>query len=682
MTDTNHQDYPSQHLLNSNILCYIPDTNRIVVTRHPVFDEECFPFASEEAQDLFSHDEDVIMNEDESQAEPQKPMVHDFDMEMMDQLRSAQEVPEEPPVMDPDKERSNDEDEPEAGDDLAPDDYVDGPVHTKYGRTVRPPQPFWIASPAALAISLSAVESVIKAKKIFEPKTYKEAITCEDSDEWKESIQTEVNTLLANDTFRIISASEVPSGRRVVKSKWVFKVKCDNQGNFLSRKTRLVAKGFTEVPGVDFFEIFHPVGKGITFRLLCAKAVCKDYTLYHVDIKGAFLHATLQEEIYMQLPPGTGLEESGKPCTVRLKKSLYGLKQAGRDWYCAHSDALMEMGFKRSVVDPCLFHHEHHHLWLHMYVDDDLIAARSRSDFDWFVEEFSKHFSVGSATIAQHYLGIRVQQGKGLVKLDQQASIEDLLVKYNMENAKGVNTPAAPGVYLDKIKENEEATKEPYRSLVGALLYLGMHTRPDIAYAVNELTRHCEQPTDAHWTAAKRVLRYLKDSKEKGLEFRKEKGMILVAAADSDWAGGWKDKDNEAKSTSGYVISIAGSVLVAKTKRQTTTALSSCEAEYVSLALAAQEIVHCRQILCDLQEEQSNATRLICDNVAACELTKSETHQQRSKHIAIRYHFIRECVKRGEIQVQWLSGDKNPADMFTKPLGPALFKRHLNELLG
>ena len=138
----------------------------------------------------------------------------------------------------------------------------------------------------------------------------------------------------------------------------------------------------------------------------------------------------------MQLPPGTGLEESGKPCTVRLKKSLYGLKQAGRDWYCAHSDALMEMGFKRSVVDPCLFHHEHHHLWLHMYVDDDLIAARSRSDFDWFVEEFSKHFSVGSATIAQHYLGIRVQQGKGLVKLDQQASIEDLLVKYNMENAK------------------------------------------------------------------------------------------------------------------------------------------------------------------------------------------------------------------------------------------------------
>ena len=127
-----------------------------------------------------------------------------------------------------------------------------------------------------------------------------------------------------------------------------------------------------------------------------------------------------------------------------------------------------------------------------MYVDDDLIAARSKSDFDWFVEEFSKHFSVGTATIAQRYLGIRGQQGKGLVKLYQQAAIEDLLVKYNMENAKGVNTPATPGVYLEKIKENEEATKEPYRSLVGALLHLSMHTRPDISNAVSELMRHCK----------------------------------------------------------------------------------------------------------------------------------------------------------------------------------------------
>ncbi len=158
--------------------------------------------------------------------------------------------------------------------------------------------------------------------------------------------------------------------------------------------------------------------------------------------------------------------------------------------------------------------------------------------------------------------------------------------------------------------------------------------------------------------------------------------MKLTAAADSDWAGGWSNPLSDARSTSGYVITIAGSVVVAKAKRQTCTALSSCEAEYVSLALAAQEIVHCRQILAEMDEEQLAPTLLECDNVAAGELAKSETHQQRSKHIAIRYHFIRECVKRGEVDVQWCSGQANPADMFTKPLGRTLFKRHLSTLLG
>ncbi len=158
--------------------------------------------------------------------------------------------------------------------------------------------------------------------------------------------------------------------------------------------------------------------------------------------------------------------------------------------------------------------------------------------------------------------------------------------------------------------------------------------------------------------------------------------MELVAAADSDWAGGWKESDIGTKSTSGYVISIAGCALLGRSKTQSTTALSSCEAEYISLALAAQEVVHCRQLLWDLQEDQQGATVLLCDNVAACELTKSETHQQRSKHIAIRYHFIRECIKRGEIQVKWCAGQDNVADMFTKPLGRVQFQRYCGRLLG
>lgn len=213
-------------------------------------------------------------------------------------------------------------------------------------------------------------------------------------------------------------------------------------------------------------------------------------------------------------------------------------------------------------------------------------------------------------------------------------------------------------------------------------MYLGMHTRPDIVYAVNELARHCSNPSTQHWVAAKRVLRYLAGTIDRGLVFQGNLGMNLVAAADSDWAGGWKSTEEGTRSTSGYVVTIAGAVVACKTKRQASTALSSCEAEYMSLALAAQEVVHCRQILVDLKEEQQGPTVILCDNLAAGELAKCETHQQRSKHIAIRYHFIRECIKRGEVQVKWIAGQDNHADIFTKALGRILFERHCKVILG
>ena len=672
--------FPRHH---KGYLCFFPDTNRVVVTHQPVFDEGCYPFASSGLHDQFLSQELSLDSEDGESDVVEAPQLHPYDLEMLQELREVETTPKEPDMggVEP---WHDDRHEP-GDDDLLPEQSVevkDGGTRTRSGRVAVPPQPYWITSPSALAINLAAVESVIKAKEVFEPKTYKEAMTCADAEEWKESIQTELSTLLANQTFEVVDKWSVPEARRIVKSKWVFRVKCDSQGNLLSRKTRLVAKGFTEIPGVDYFEVFHPVGKGVTFRLLCAKAACRQLKLFHVDIKGAFLHATLKEEIYMELPEGTGYETEGAPCVVKLKKSLYGLKQAGRDWYCAHSDVLLSIGFQRSRVDPCLFHHPGRDVWLHMYVDDDLIAVKRDEDFKWLVAELSNHFEVGSATVAEHYLGIRIQQQDGVVTLDQQAAVEDLLAKYGMENAKVVTTPSVPNVRLEKLGEDEATTAEPYRSLVGALLYLSMHTRPDVAYVVSELARHCAKPGEQHWVAAKRVLRYLGGTKRNGLSYHGHKGMELVAAADSDWAGGWKESDIGTKSTSGYVISIAGCALLGRSKTQSTTALSSCEAEYISLALAAQEVVHCRQLLWDLKEDQQGATVLLCDNVAACELTKSETHQQRSKHIAIRYHFIRECIKRGEIQVRWCAGQDNVADMFTKPLGRVQFQRHCGRLLG
>jgi transposase InsO family protein len=676
--------FPKSH---KGYLCYFPDTNRVVVTHQPVFDEMSFPFAAKELQERFSSEGDRVELMDDDDHRDQHPLLHDFDVEMLNEIRRSDCLPQQPCADTCSPSEQWEDDRPEAGDDIAPEDYRDitsnsGPGSTRYGRVTRPPQQFWIPSSSAVAISLSAVESVIKANQIFEPETYTEAMQCADAEEWKDSIQTEVNTLLANNTFTVVDRNTVPEGRRIVKSKWVFKVKKDSQGNFLSRKTRLVAKGFTQIPGVDYFEVFHPVGKGVTFRLLCAKAACSNLQLYHVDIKGAFLHAELEEEIYMELPPGTGFENGCENAVVKLLKTLYGLKQAGCGWHRIHTAALLELGFVMSMIDPCLFYHPEKDIWVHVYVDDDLVGVKDKNDFDWLVKRLSQHFTVGSATVAEHYLGIRIQQQEGCIKLDQQAAVEDLLSKYGLEEAKPVATPAVPNSKLMPLQEGQEITKAPYRSLVGALLYLSMHTRPDISYAVNELARHCSKPSEQHWVAAKRVLRYLAGTKHQGLVFEGRLGMNLVAAADSDWAGGWKNTDEGTRSTSGYVVTIAGGVIACKTKRQTSTALSSCEAEYMSLALAAQEIVHCRQLLSDLQECQKQPTVLYCDNLAAGELAKSETHQQRSKHIAIRYHFIRECIRRQEIEVKWISGQDNYADMFTKALGRILFEKHSKTILG
>lgn len=668
-------------------LIYIPATKRIVVSKDVIFDEQVFPFRSSQKQESFPQEHETIEVEEIGTEAyiADTPRLEEADEEVLRELRTVTEVPRDPPEGTlPDLPH----DLPEPGDDMAPNGFKesepDSATRTRYGRTIKAPNQFWMtATNSTAAISLAAIENeVIKARDIYEPVTYEDAMRCEDAAEWQESILREVNTLLANDTFEIVSKNTVPQGRKIVKSKWVFKNKKDKSGNLLSHKTRLVAKGFTEIPGVDYFEIFHPVGQGQTFRLLVAKSAKQGRKLYHVDIKGAFLHATLDEEIYLELPKGTGLGEGNNPVIVKLKKSLYGLKQAGRDWFLALSAVLRDIGFQQSPVDPCLLWHPRHDTYVMVYVDDLLISVQEEKSFKWFVSEVSKKFEVGSAEPAQWYLGIRINQQGGVITLDQRAGVEDLIHKYGMQDCNTVTTPAVPNSKLEQAKPGEPETHHPYRSLVGALLFLSVHTRPDIQYAVNELTKHCEHPTERHWESAKRVLRYLQGTLDYQLCYRASADMTLHAACDADWACNWKGQGADAKSITGYVCWIAGGVVSAKAKRQTTVALSTCESEYVAIAAAAQEVIYLRQLLKDLHEPQEEPTTILCDNNAARELTEKETHQQRTKHIAIRYHFVREAVRRKELVVKRIDGKDNPADLFTKPLPPITFKKHIQHLFG
>ena len=420
------------------------------------------------------------------------------------------------------------------------------------------------------------------------------------------------------------------------------------------------------------------MGQGQTFRLLLAKALCELLYLFHIDIKGAFLHATLQEEIFMQLPPGTDLTMDGEVVTVRLLKSLYGLKQAGREWYLALSAILLSIGFLQSAADPCLFVHPNRGISILAYVDDLLILSPSLVEFDWLRQELGKHFDIGSAEPAEFYLGQRIRYKRGVsLKLDQSAAIDALLEKYKMSDCNTEKTPACPNKKLLPLDKEKEPTPNPFPSLVGALLYLSTHTRPDIGHAVNALCSFCGHPGEEHWTAAKRVLRYLRGTRTHCITFHYSPNLVVSAACDSDWAGDWCGPVATARSTTGFVVWVAGGVISARSRKQSVVALSTCEAEYMAISAAVQEIIYIRQLLVDMSCRQTSPTIILCDNTAAVQLTSNETHQQRAKHISIRFHFSREAIRRNEVSMERIPSEENPADLMTKPVGPSKQLQHL-----
>jgi Reverse transcriptase (RNA-dependent DNA polymerase) len=319
------------------------------------------------------------------------------------------------------------------------------------------------------------------------------------------------------------------------------------------------------------------------------------------------------------------------------------------------------------MCDPCLLYSKDRAIIALLYVDDLLIKSSDLDTFNKFANRIKEKFPVGSIGPASLYLGQRIVQNPDCIRMDQETMIQSLLSKYNMSECNEAESPMTS----KRLEEAEETTTKPYRSLVGSLMYLSTHNRPDIAYATGELSKFNERHGKEHWTAAKRVLRYLKHTQGYCIEFKKQnKTNAIIGYCDSDWAGNWKDQNAQAaKSTMGFIFLKGGGLVSSMSKRQTTIALSTAEAEYIALAAAGQEATHLRQLDLDITGV-SPSIILYCDNSAAIQLTKNEMFQSRAKHIAIRYHFIREIYKEGWLEIKHIKGEYNLADMMTKPLGP------------
>ena len=494
--------------------------------------------------------------------------------------------------------------------------------------------------------------------EISEPKSDREALK---SDEWKAAMDSEFEALQRNRTWHLVPSS---SANNVVDCKWVFKVKHRADGTVDRYKARLVAKGFKQRYGLDYEDTFSPVVKAATIRLVLSLAVSNSWSIRQLDVQNAFLHGVLEEDVYMKQPPG--YEDKDYPNYIcKLDKSLYGLKQAPRAWYSRLSNKLQDLGFKGSKADTSLFFLRHGNdiIYLLVYVDDIIVVSSCDSAVDRLLHQLRDDFALKDLGPLHYFLGIEVSAVDGGLLLSQSKYACELLLKAGLRDCKSMATPLSASEKLSMYSGDplDDDMSKRYRSIVGGLQYLTL-TRPDIAFAVNKVCQYLHCPTSEHYSAVKRILRYISGTIDIGLKIVASKSQGISAFSDADWAGCSDDR----KSTGGFAIFLGATLISWQAKKQATVSRSSTEAEYKALANATAEVIWVQSLLDELGVVQSRPPILWCDNIGATYLTTNPVFHARTKHIEVDYHFVCERVGQKLLDVRIIFTNDQVADGFTK----------------
>lgn len=487
-----------------------------------------------------------------------------------------------------------------------------------------------------------------------DPVSVQDVMERSDKKLWLDAMKDEYCSLKANNTWELVDR---PLDVNVVKSKWVFKLKVGADGSVQRHKARLVAKGYSQKPGVDYFETFAPVVKISSIRLLFALAAEKDLSIHHIDVTTAFLNGEIQEEIYMEQPECfvQGGEER-KVC--QLKKALYGLKQAARCWNEKIHGHILNMGFTRSSYDQCVYTKFLKGLFIAiaLYVDDFYIFTNNEVAAKSVKDHIGGSFKIKDLGVARECIGMRIERNKENIRLSQKAYILKVLEKFGMQDCKPVSTPIETNIRLKPGAKNDNTR---YQEIVGSLMYLACCTRPDISFAVTMLSQFNTCNDSTHMAALKRVLRYLKGTVELSLCYKKcDKS--LVAYADADWGNG-----PDAKSFSGYILVFGGAAISWQSRKQRCIALSTAEAEYIAISEVAKEIIAVNGLYAELTD-QSETVTIYSDSQSASKLVYMPAIGKRSKHINIKYHFVRDLAEQRVICVDYCQTTFMPADMLTK----------------
>lgn len=430
--------------------------------------------------------------------------------------------------------------------------------------------------------------------------------------------------------------------------------------------------------GVDFEEVYAPVTRLETILLLLALAAKNCWQVHHLDVKSAFLNGDLLEEVYVVQPEG--FVKRGKEYKVyKLLKALYGLRQAPRAWYARLNKCLEELGFVKFLYEHAVYTRREGEevLIVAVYVDDLLVTGSSVTNIDKFKKEMGRVFDMSDLGILSYYLGIEVNQQEGHTELKQTAYARKVLEKAGMADCNSVRYPMEPALKLDKDEKGKAVNSTQFKSLVGGLRYLVL-TRPDIAYAVGIVSRFMERPTTLHLGAVKRIMRYVKGTMEYGLIYSKGEGnYLLTGYSDSDLASNVEDR----KSTGRMAFYLNENLITWVSQKQKCVALSTCEAEFMAATAAACQGIWLYKLLQQITDIKTGPVLLFVDNKSAIDLAKNPVFHGRSKHIDIQYHFIRECVERGEVMIKHVNTNEQRADVLTKALSRVKFEG-MRDLLG
>ncbi|GJR28048.1 retrovirus-related pol polyprotein from transposon TNT 1-94 [Tanacetum coccineum] len=502
-----------------------------------------------------------------------------------------------------------------------------------------------------------------------EPKNYKDALTqaC-----WIEAMQEELHEFERLEVWELVPP---PDKAFVITLKWIYKVKLDELGGILKNKARLVARGYRQEEGIDFEESFAPVARLEAIRIFLAFAAHMNMVIYQMDVKTAFLNGNLREEVYVSQPDG--FVDPDKPNYVyKLKKALYGLKQAPRAWYDMLSSFLISNDFSKGSVDPTLFiRREGKELLLvQIYVDDIIFAASTPELCDLFAKIMCSKFKMSMMGKISFFLGLQISQSPRGIFINQSKYALESLKKYGFESCDPVDTPMVEKSKLDEDKEGKAVDPSHYRGMIGTLLYLTA-SRPDLQFAICMCARYQARPTEKHLNAVKRIFRYLKGTVHRGLWYPKDSSIALTAFADADHAG----CQDTRRSTSGSIQLLGDRLVSWSSKRQKSAAISSTEAEYIALSGCCAQVLWMRSQLTDYGFG-FNKIPMYCDNKSAIALCCNNVQHSRSKHIDIRFHFIKEHVENGVIELYFVNTEYQLADIFTKALGRERIEFLINKL--